>query len=203
MLQYFTPRATSAPILSLRLRALPLSLTLALAGVLTLSLTPTLGQPATLTAQQATGALASPTPQPSAADSSAVVQVLLDLFDGMRAKDEALLRSVWHPEARLLTAPGGRMPDEGALRSTAIDAFVQGVLAGEAHLDEVIFDVQVHIDGRLASAWAPYNLFVDGRFQHCGVDAVQLVHEAEVGRWLITQLTDTRRVYGCAPDRRD
>jgi hypothetical protein len=127
----------------------------------------------------------------------AAVQVLVDLFDGMRSKDEALLRRVWHPAARLLTAPSS--PD-AELRETPIDRFIEGVLGSPAQLDEVIFDVVVQVDGGLASIWAPYNLFVDGAFQHCGVDAVQLVQTAE--GWRITQLTDTRTQDGCDPARR-
>lgn len=125
------------------------------------------------------------------------VQVLVDLFDGMRSKDEALLRRVWHPAARLLTAPAAA---DSELRETPIDRFIEGVLGSAAELDEVIFDVVVQVNGGLASVWAPYNLFVDGSFQHCGVDAVQLVRTLE--GWRITQLTDTRTQDGCDPDRR-
>ena len=148
-------------------------------------------QPSSLAAQGPVAAL-----EP-AGERDAVVGVVLQLFEGMRTRDEALLRRVWHPEARLLTAPS--QPGQ-ELRATPIDAFVAGVLSGTAHLDEVIFDVEVFVDGSLAAVWAPYNLFVDGEFQHCGVDAVQLVREAR--SWVIVQLVDTRTQSGCDPDRR-
>ena len=82
-----------------------------------------------------------------------------------------------------------------------IDGFVSGVLGSEAELDEVTFDEVVWIDGALASVWAPYNLFVNGAFQHCGVDAIQMVQTSE--GWKIFQLTDTRKRDGCDPERRD
>ena len=73
-------------------------------------------------------------------DEAAVLQVVQDLFDGMRDKDEAKLRGVWHPEARL---QGAGMDAQGAprLATTPVDGFVQSVLGSQAHLDEVTFDV--------------------------------------------------------------
>jgi hypothetical protein len=133
------------------------------------------------------------------AEEAAVLDVVRRLFDGMRTRDEGLLRGVWHPEARLQTAGPGPDGTPG-LRTTLVDDFVASVLASGAHLDEVTFDEVVHISGDLASVWAPYNLFVDGAFQHCGVDAIQMVRSA--GGWAIHQLTDTRTRDGCDPDRR-
>lgn len=138
-------------------------------------------------------------PVSSEADEAAVLAVVDRLFDGMRQKDEALLRGVWHPEARLQTAT---RTDEGepVLRSTPVDDFIASVLSSSAHLDEVTFDEVVRISGDLATAWTPYNLFVDGSFQHCGVDALQLIRHGD--GWRIHQLTDTRTRQGCDPSRR-
>lgn len=137
--------------------------------------------------------------QEPAADEAAVLRVVRDLFDGMREKNEALLRGVWHADARLQTAG---VDPQGAprLSSTPVDGFVQSVLQAEARLDEVTFDEVVRIDGRLATVWAPYNLFVNDAFQHCGVDAIQMIRTAE--GWKIFQLTDTRTREGCDPERR-
>jgi hypothetical protein len=118
---------------------------------------------------------------------AAVLGVVSALFDGMRNRDEAALRAVFAPEARL--GDGG------------IDGFVTAVTTGERHLDEVTFEETVLIDGDLAMAWTPYNLFIDGEFHHCGVDL--FVMRRRDGRWLITQLDDTRRTDGCDPERRN
>jgi hypothetical protein len=133
------------------------------------------------------------------ADEPAVLDVVRTLFDGMRDKDEALLRSVWHADARLHTA---RTDAEGrpAVTSTAVESFVSSVLGSEAHLDEVTFDEEVRVDGNLATAWTPYNLFVNGEFSHCGVDAFLMVRTSE--GWKILQLVDTRTRTGCDPGRR-
>lgn len=118
---------------------------------------------------------------------AAVLGVVKTLFDGMRSRDEAALRAVFSPQARL--------GEDG------IDGFVTAVTTGERYLDEVTFQETVLVDGDLAMAWTPYNLFIDGEFHHCGVDL--FVMRRREGRWLITQLDDTRRTEDCDPTRRD
>lgn len=133
------------------------------------------------------------------ADEQAVLAVVQQLFDGMRQKDEALLRAVFHPEARLHTA--GAESDGGPrVTSTVIESFITGVVGSDRYLDEVTFDEEVRIDGNLATAWTPYNLFVDDAFSHCGVDAFVMVRT--VDGWQILQLVDTRSRTGCDPERR-
>ena len=110
-----------------------------------------------------------------------VLQVVTALFDGMREKDEDLLRSVFLPSA--------------SLGDTPADAFVTQVVGSKAYLDERTYDETVLIDGDLAMAWTPYNIFVDGTFHHCGVD-VFVMHRTD-GLWKIRYLDDTRRTEGC------
>lgn len=127
-------------------------------------------------------------PVAGSTDHYAAVQSVVDtLFNGMRTRDEATLRAVFAPEARLGT--------------DGIDGFIAAVTTGERHLDEITFNETILVDGDLAMAWTPYNLFVDGEFHHCGVDLF-VMHLREDG-WLITQLDDTRRTEGCDPTRRD
>jgi hypothetical protein len=112
------------------------------------------------------------------------------LFDGMRAGDSAQVRTVFHDNARLHTALG---PSEtGAVRSTPVDSFLAAV--GRPHdrtWDERIWDVEIRVDGPLASAWVPYVFYLGDERSHCGVNAVQLVKTGN--GWKILQLTDTRR----------
>jgi hypothetical protein len=135
----------------------------------------------------------------SADDEVAALQVVHDLFDGMRDKDEVKIRGVWHPEARLQSA-GQDQDGTPSLRTTPVDGFIASVVSSTASLDEVTFDEVVRIDGNLASVWAPYNLFVNDSFQHCGVDAIHLLRTPE--GWKIFQLTDTRTREGCDVERR-
>lgn len=128
-----------------------------------------------------------------------ILEVVRTLFDGMRDKDPEKLTSVFHPDARLHSA--GVDPEGNPVtRETPVDAFIANVASSEAHLDEVTFDEAVMVDGNLAMAWTPYNLFVNGDFQHCGVDLFAMTR-TDAG-WKILQLVDTRSREGCDPERR-
>jgi hypothetical protein len=128
-----------------------------------------------------------------------VLAVVRTLFDGMREKDREKLVSVFHTDARLHTA-GADGQGNPVTRATPVDAFIANVVAGEAYVDEVTFDETVMFDGNLAMAWTPYNVFVNGDFQHCGVDLFAMTR-TDAG-WKILQIVDTRTRQGCDPERR-
>lgn len=112
------------------------------------------------------------------------------LFDGMRAGDSTAVRAVFHEQARLHTALGPS--DTSAVGATSIDGFVEAV--GQPHeqtWDERIWDVEIRVDGPLASAWVPYAFYLGDELSHCGVNAMQFVQTAD--GWQIVQLTDSRR----------
>ena len=130
----------------------------------------------------------------TAQDDDAAAAVVHRLFDAMRAKDTVAVRGVFHPEARLQSVGpdrDGRM----TLRTTSIDAFVGAIGGATVHLDERIWDVEVRLDGGLATVWTPYAFYADGTFSHCGVDAFQLAHTGD--GWKILQVADTRQRDGC------
>lgn len=135
------------------------------------------------------------TAEPSAPQ--AVMAVVKRLFDGMRAGDSAMVRSVFHPQVRMLTVAKGR---DGAQRLTVengADAFAKAV--GTPHpqvWDERIWNEKVEIDGALASVWVDYAFYAGTTFSHCGVDHFLLVR-GDDGAWRIISLADTRRTDGC------
>jgi hypothetical protein len=123
-----------------------------------------------------------------------VAAVVQRLFDGMRSGDGEMVRSVFHPAARLQTAAAR----DGApvLQEGDVDDFVRAVgTPREQVWDERIWDLEVRVDGNLATAWMRYAFYVDDRFSHCGVNAMQLFRDGE--GWRIVQLIDTRRREGC------
>lgn len=136
-------------------------------------------------------AAAQPATSPPTDSAAQAVRATIDaLFDGMRAGDSTAVRAVFHSDARLHTALGPA--DTAAVRATPVDAFVKAV--GEPHervWDERTWDVEVQVDGPLASAWVPYAFYLGDDLSHCGVNTVQLVKRAD--GWRILQLTDTRR----------
>ena len=128
------------------------------------------------------------------AGESEVLTVVRKLFDGMRAGDSAMVRSVFDPEARLVSTD--QRDGQPTVRVTAADAFVAAV--GRPHdavWDERIWDTEVRMDGNLASVWTKYAFYRGDQFSHCGVDAFHLVRRAD--GWKIVDLADTRRREGC------
>lgn len=123
-----------------------------------------------------------------------VMATVQRLFDGMRAGDSTMVRSVFHPEARLLTT--GERDGAPTLQVVSIDGFVKA--AGTPHeevWDERIGDVEIRIDDNLATAWMEYAFYRGDEFSHCGINAFQLFRGAE--GWEIIQIADTRREEGC------
>lgn len=126
-----------------------------------------------------------------------VVQVVSQLFEGMRTRDAELLTSLFHPDARM-TGTGLR---EGSYRVTvepptgwieSVTSYTGGVI------DERFYDPVVEVSGPLASVWTEYDLFVGGAFRHCGVDAFHLALTDD--GWKIVHVADTRVTEGC-PER--
>ncbi|CAN5874705.1 hypothetical protein BH23GEM9_BH23GEM9_07740 [soil metagenome] len=131
------------------------------------------------------------------AETAAVRAVIDRLFDGMRERDMAKLGSAFHAEARLhgLDADGG-------VRITPAADFIAGIARAPEGmlLDEVLGDVEIRIDGPLASAWTYYDFFAGDNFSHCGYNAFQLLKTA--GEWKVVAITDSRRREGCRQQRR-
>ena len=136
-------------------------------------------------------------PGPAAAQASeeqAVIGVVQKLFDGMRARDTVMMKSVFAPGAQLL----GLAQRDGAtaMRALPAEQFVGSIASAQpGELIERVYDPVVKIDGNLASYWAFYTFHVGERFSHCGVDAVLLLKFPE--GWKIASLADTRRQEGC------
>jgi len=119
------------------------------------------------------------------------VRMAIDkFFDGMRAGDSTMVRSVLHPEARM-----GRATDQGYITGT-LDGFVQAV--GTPHdeiWDERIWHVEIQIDDRLASAWMEFAFYLGKELSHCGVNSILLYLENE--EWKVTHISDTNRGKEC------
>ena len=138
---------------------------------------------------------AGPAPVSAQSEEDAVRAVVDGLFDAMRAGDSAAVRALFHPDARLISV--GMREGVPALRAEAsIGGFVEAV--GTPHdevWDERLDDVEIRVDGPLASVWTDYAFFLGETFSHCGVDAFLLFRTAE--GWKIVSIADTRRREGC------
>jgi len=126
-----------------------------------------------------------------------VQQVIESLFDGMRAKNTDQIAAVFSENAIMQTIA---MPEDGPqVNLGSVSDFINriGTTPAETQLDERILDYQIKIDGPMATAWTPYQFYVNGTFSHCGVNSFQLVKFAE--GWKIVYIIDTRRKEPCNP----
>ncbi len=172
-------------------------------------MTPRLLSPALLLAVLAGAALSACTRTPagtagaapvslaSSADSMAVAQTLTRMFDALRTKDAAVVRATLHPDARFtLLRPA---PDGGTrVNIMTAEQFLQGTTGPNARgLDEPIRNIRVTVDGALATAWAEYQVRVNGAVTHCGYDAFHLVRTPS--GWQVLNTADSFRREGCGP----
>ena len=118
------------------------------------------------------------------------------LFDGMRAGDSTMVRSVFHPSVSMATTFTHRETGDPTMRDGSADDFVTAV--GTPHdqvWNERIWDVTIHVRDNLASAWMNYAFYQGSEFSHCGVNSFQFFRSAE--GWKVIYLVDTRQRQGC------
>ncbi len=138
--------------------------------------------------------------QPS--DEEAVLAVVQRLFDGMRANDGEMVRSVFADGAVLIGTEGRE--GEPSTRVSPVTGFVDAVARATESWDEPFWDPVVHVRDHLATVWTKYAFYLGGeQFSHCGVDAFILARSPDDG-WKIAALADSRQTEGCElpPDRR-
>lgn len=128
-------------------------------------------------------------------DEAAVKQAVNNLFQGMKTRDTALIRSAFATQPILQTVVNNKA-GKTAILTEPLDSFL--VAVGRPHKEvydeRITFDL-VRIDGDLAMVWAPYKFYRGEQFSHCGVDSFQLVKIE--GTWKIQYLVDTRRKQNC------
>jgi hypothetical protein len=116
------------------------------------------------------------------------------LFDAMRAADGQAAAVLFHPDAELHSI--SEQDGQPILRSDPAAPFIEAIGTARTQVwDERISDIEVRLDGRLATAWMRYSFFIDETFVHCGVNVFQLFRGT--AGWQIIQITDTRRQDGC------
>lgn len=133
---------------------------------------------------------ASPAPAQDAAEG--IRKVIDRMFEGMQEADSAKVRSAFAEGARFALLPED---GETTVQYREIDGWLTAVAGSEGRWREEIYDVEIRVDGDIASAWTPYTFYLDGRIRHCGVNSIELLRTAR--GWKITQLSDTRRTAGC------
>jgi hypothetical protein len=132
-------------------------------------------------------------PEPTRADTAAIIAALQSVFDGMKTKDTVALRQVFVPEGQLIGIQN-ETSDWHPLRADAwATQLAQSQRPGE--LIERMQNPEVRISDNLATVWTWYDFHIGTRFSHCGIDAAQLAKTAS--GWKVVQITYTVRQSPC------
>ncbi len=137
-------------------------------------------------------ALVVPLSAQSAAEREAVLKTMQVFFDTMTARDVEGARAILVPQGRFHAMRSGK-PEPGALSN---EEYLAQLQASKQTMRERIWNPEVRIHGRIATVWAPYDFWIDGKYSHCGVDAFDLI-KTEAG-WKLAGGTYTVEEK-CAP----
>ena len=124
-------------------------------------------------------------------DEKDVLAAVQLLFDGMAAHSAEKLMAATSANAQFVATNGDQS------RLITREAFVKSNESNKSAALERIWEPKVRIRGTIADVWAEYDYHRDGKFDHCGIDAFQLVKEA--GAWKIVSVMWTSEKEGCRP----
>lgn len=128
-------------------------------------------------------------------DAASARAAVEQIFQGVRTADPELVRAVFTPEARFAMVDDRDAPT--AIQVQGVDGWISAIGQSGGSWDERIYDLDVRVDGGMASVWAPYTFYRDGTISHCGINSIEMLHDGS--GWKVTQISDTRRTGEC-PD---
>jgi hypothetical protein len=130
-----------------------------------------------------------------ASEEKAIMIVINHMFDGMRNRDTALMRSTLLPGTVL-----ERVDTSGLGKPIPMSDFIARVGQGSGPGgNEQIKDPKILVDGPLASVWTYYTYTPGGQttVNHCGTDTF-LLRKSTDG-WKIFHIADSSHSTNCTP----
>ena len=125
-----------------------------------------------------------------------VIKVIQQLFEGMRLADSSMVKPLFEPEATLGTIIEGRNGETIFKNGEKATSFITAIGKPRKDIwDEQILSYDIKIDDRFAAVWTPYQFYLNGVLQHCGVNHFELIQKN--GKWTIFSINDTRRKKPC------
>jgi hypothetical protein len=126
----------------------------------------------------------------------AVMEPIVRLFTGMNKGDSALVHSAFAKEVTMVTITKDKAGNVVVRRENSIAGFLKAIATPRTEpFSEPIWNTKIEVDGNFAQVWTDYAFYVGKKFNHCGVDAFQLVNNGS--GWKIIHLADTRRTVDC------
>ena len=122
----------------------------------------------------------------SSTEERAVLASFQALLDGLGKRDKAAMMAQLMPGGSAVLMRNGK-PAQMTLDMLA-DRLSQ---PGPDSHEERIHNAVVHVDGDVATLWAPFEFLVDGKIDHCGRDIANLIRVD--GHWIIAAIEDNGR----------
>jgi hypothetical protein len=112
-------------------------------------------------------------------DEDQIKAVILKTFSAMKSVDSVALKSCFTEKAVLQISQ--IRPEGNIVREVPIANFVKNVMTRKAgDMDERVLSWgPILVDHEIATAWVPYEFYLNGKFTHKGVDAFILVKIGE------------------------
>jgi hypothetical protein len=112
-------------------------------------------------------------------DEDQIKSVILKTFSAMKSVDSVALKSCFTEKALLHISQV--RPEGNVVREMPIANFMQNVMSRKpGDMDERVLSWgPILIDHEIATAWVPYEFYLNGKFSHKGVDAFILVKVGE------------------------
>jgi Putative lumazine-binding len=103
----------------------------------------------------------------------AVLTAVQAFFDTMTARDVEGARKILQPQGRFHAT---RIRDgKPEIRSFSNEEYFADLQSSKTRMQERIWNPDVRIHGSIATVWAAYDFWIDGKFSHCGIDAFDLI----------------------------
>ncbi|MEJ0104884.1 MAG: nuclear transport factor 2 family protein [Bacteroidota bacterium] len=121
-----------------------------------------------------------------------ILEIVQYFFDALKTQDTTSLKKLFVKEA---------MNYYVQEREDSVITVSQSPLQINFRKDRVIVErmrstaVTVQVHQRIATAWVPYDLWVNGKFSHCGIDVFTMIKSKN--GWKISSLSFTRQLNDC------
>jgi hypothetical protein len=109
----------------------------------------------------------------NSSERDAVLKAVQMFFDTMTARDVDAMRRIMVPRGHFHAMDMRTPKIDPVLLST--EEALAGLQKTKYTSRERIWNPEVRVHGLIATVWAPYDLWVDGKYSHCGVDAFDLI----------------------------
>jgi hypothetical protein len=133
----------------------------------------------------------------SQSDNDEIMKVVEGLFSAMRASSEQGIVACFADGASMQSMSKGK-DGKMLLSSFLVADFAAGMskrAVGAADERVINKSLAIHVNHDLASAWVPYEFYLDKKFSHCGIDIFTFIKKE--GQWKISNLTFNMIKEGC------